>query len=180
MSEEVTLSGPVEIDEAEFGGADSNKHKHLRGGAKTIAFGAVERGGRVATAIIPDANRKTVFPIVQEIIPPNSTIYTDGAPIYKTLRLTGENYNHEAVNHREAYVVGNAHTNTIDGFWSLVKRGITGVYYQVGAAYLQSYLNEFAFRYNRRHVMQPMFTQMLERTNIQVCQCAYEQKRLTA
>lgn len=180
MAEQLKLSGPVEIDEAEFGGLDANKHKHLRGGAKTIAFGAVERGGRVATAIISDANRKTVFPVVKEIVPPESTIYTDGAPIYKTLRWTGENYIHESVNHREAYVKGNAHTNTIDGFWSLVKRGIQGVYYQVGAAYLQSYLNEYAFRYNRRKVMRPMFNQLLERTPMQVCPAAREKRVLTA
>src|SRR5208283_1539012 len=65
-----------------------------------------------------------------------------------------------------------SHTNTIDGFWSLVKRGIGGVYYQVGAEYLQSYLNEYAFRYNRRKVMRPMFSLLAERTTIQVCPCA--------
>ncbi len=59
---------------------------------------------------------------------------------------------------------GYAHTNTIDGFWSLVKRGIKGVYYQVGIHYLQSYLNEYAFRYNRRKVMRPMFSLLAERT----------------
>ena len=85
MGDDDELSGPFEIDETEFGGLEGNKHKHLRGGAKTIAFGAVERGGRVTTAVISDANRKTVFPLVAEIIPPNSTIYTDGAPMYKTL-----------------------------------------------------------------------------------------------
>jgi hypothetical protein len=80
------------------------------------------------------------------------------------------------VNHSKGYKDGWAHTNTIDGFWSLVKRGITGVYYQVGLEYLQSYLNEYAFRYNRRHVMRPMFTQLLERTTFQVCPSVREEK----
>ena len=83
--------------------------------------------------------------------------------------------------HREplqGYVDGYAHTNTIDGFWSLVKRGIKGVYYQVGAQYLQSYLNEYAFRYNRRKVMLPMFSLLAERTVTQVCPSAREQRLL--
>jgi hypothetical protein len=78
---------------------------------------------------------------------------------------------------RAARVVrGYAHPNTIDGFWSLVKRGITGVYYQVGLEYLQSYLNEYAFRYNRRKVMCPMFRLLAERTTTQVCASAREER----
>ena len=82
------------------------------------------------------------------------------------------------VNHSRGYVNGYAHTNTIDGFWSLVKRGIKGVYYQVGLPYLQSYLNEYAFRYNRRKVMRPMFSLLAERTVTQVCPSAREQRLL--
>jgi transposase len=88
------------------------------------------------------------------------------------VRWMGQNHRHKAVNHSKGYVDGYAHTNTIDGFWSLVKRGIQGVYYQVGAAYLQSYLDEYSYRYNRRKVMRPMFTQLLERTTTQVCPSA--------
>jgi transposase len=89
-----------------------------------------------------------------------------------------EGYTHQAVNHKLSYVDGNAHTNTIDGFSSMVKRGITGVYYQVGSEYLQSYLNEYAFRHNRRKVIRPMFSLLAERTVQQVCPCAREQKLL--
>jgi transposase len=87
-------------------------------------------------------------------------------------------YRHKTVNHSVRYVDGNAHTNSIDGFWSLVKRGIKGVYYQVGAEYLQSYLNEYSFRYNRRKVMRPMFSLLAERTTMQVCPCAREERLL--
>ena len=82
------------------------------------------------------------------------------------------------MNHSKSYADGNAHINTIEGFWSLVKRGISGVYYQVGLEYLQSYLNEYAFRYNRRKVMRPMFSLLAERTTIQVCPSAREQRLL--
>jgi transposase len=84
----------------------------------------------------------------------------------------GQNHKLATVNHSKGHVDGYAHTNTIDGFWSLVKRGITGVYYQVGLDYLESY----AFRYNRRKVMRPMFSQLAERTTMQVCPSAREAK----
>ena len=90
----------------------------------------------------------------------------------------GQNHKLSTVNHSRGYVDGYAHTNTIDGFWSLVKRGIKGVYYQVGLPYLQSYLNEYAFRYNRRKVMRPMFSLLAERTTQQVCPSAREQRLL--
>jgi hypothetical protein len=94
------------------------------------------------------------------------------------VRWMGQNHKHSTVNHSERHVDGYAHTNTIDGFWSLVKRGIKGVYYQVGIDYLQSYLNEYAFRYNRRKVMRPMFSLLAERTTMQVCPSAREERLL--
>jgi transposase len=180
MAEKMQLSGPIEMDEAEFGGSDSNKPSHLRGGAKTLVFGIVERRGRVLTAVVPNAQKETLFPIVKESVLPKAMIYTDGAPVYEQLRWMGQSHKHKAVNHEKGYVDGYAHTNTIDGFWSLVKRGIQGVYYQVGPAYLQSYLNEYAFRYNRRKLMRPMFRMLLDRTTTQVCPAAREKRALTA
>lgn len=178
MEEKMVLSGPVEIDEAQFGGSDENKPKHLRGTRKATAMGIVERGGRVVTRVVPDIMRGSLMPLVREVLPPKTMIYTDEHGSYSGLRWMGQSYKHKAVNHSETYVDGKAHTNTIDGFWSLVKRGITGVYYQVGVEYLQSYLNEFSFRYNRRKVMRPMFSLLAERTTMQVCPCAREQKLL--
>jgi transposase-like protein len=112
---------------------------------------------------------------IAEIVEPDSPVFTDLTHSYNPL---GVQFRHQTVNHSVTYVDGPAHTNTIDGFWSLVKRGITGVYYQVGAQYLQSYLNEYAFRYNRRKVMRPMFSLLAERTVTQVCPSAREQKLL--
>jgi transposase-like protein len=176
MAETITLNGPVEIDEAEFGGSDSNKPKHLRGRRKAMAMGIVERGGQVVARVVPDNRRSTLLPVIGEVLPPETAIYTDQNCSYDC--LSAMEYTHQTVNHKLGYVNGNAHTNTIDGFWSLVKRGITGVYYQVGAEYLQSYLNEYAFRYNRRKVMRPMFSLLAERTTIQVCPSAREQRLL--
>jgi transposase-like protein len=175
MAEKMVLSGSVEIDEAEFGGLDANKPAHLRGKAKTAVLGMVEREGRVITQVVPDIKALTLCGAIAEAVDEESIVFTDQMHSYNPLAVQ---YQHQVVNHSETYVDGNSHTNTIDGFWSLVKRGITGVYYQVGKEYLQSYLNEYAFRYNRRKVMRPMFSQLAERTVQQVCPCAREQKLL--
>jgi len=175
MAEQLKLHrGPVEMDEGVFGGSDSNKPAHLRGGAKTTVLGIVERGGRVVARVIPDKSEAAIMPVVSETVWPRTTVYTDAHAAYEGLRYMGMGLRHSTVNHSKGHVNGFAHTNTIDGFWSLVKRGIQGVYYQVGADYLQSYLNEYAFRYNRRKVMRPMFTQLLERTPAVVCPAARE------
>jgi transposase-like protein len=165
------------MDYAYFGGSDSNKHTHLRGKAKTAVLGIVERKGRVVAKVVADAQKDTLLPIVGEVVYPKAMIYTDDHASYDGLQWMGQNHRHSTVNHSLGYVDGWAHTNTIDGFWSLVKRGIGGVYYQVGAEYLQSYLDEYSFRYNRRKVMVPMFTLLAERTTQQVCPSAYESRR---
>lgn len=174
MGDDIKLSSPVEMDEAYFGGSDSNKPTHLRGKAKTPVLGIVERRGRVIARVIPDATKESILPVVGEVLHPRTMIYSDGSATLEQVQWMGQSHKLATVNHSKGYKDGYAHTNTIDGFWSLVKRGIQGVYYQVGLEYLQSYLNEYAFRYNRRHVMRPMFSQLAERTTIQVCPCARE------
>ena len=170
MGDKIWLKGPVEMDEAYF-----NTRLH----AKATVFGIVERKGKVVPKVVPDVKKATILPIVGEVLPPRSTIYTDDHATYDALRWMGQSHRHAVVNHSKGFRDGDAHTNTIDGFWSLVKRGIKGVYYQVGLDYLQSYLNEYAFRYNRRKVMRPMFSLLAERTVTQVCPCAREQRLLT-
>jgi transposase len=178
MAETIKLQGPVEIDEGHFGGSDENKHRHLRGRAKSTVLGIVERKGRVVAKVVPDATKESILPVVGEVLYPSQMVYSDESATLGLVRWMGQNHRHATVNHSEGYVDGYAHTNTIDGFWSLVKRGIKGVYYQVGLEYLQSYLNEYSFRYNRRKVMMPMFTLLAERTTIQVCPSAREQRLL--
>jgi transposase len=175
MAEKVVLSGPVEVDDAEFGGSDVNKPKQLRGKRKAKVLGIVERDGKVVAQVVPNVSALTVCGSIAEIVEPDTTVYTDLMHSYWPLAVQ---FDHQIVNHSKSYAQGKAHINSIEGFWSLVKRGIQGVYYQVGAEYLQSYLNEYAFRYNRRKVMRPMFSLLAERTTMQVCPSAREQKLL--
>ena len=118
---------------------------------KTPVFGIVERGGRVAAFVTPDTTRATVGPIIEEKVLPASLIYTDEYKVYDDLGRKG--YEHRRIHHAQRiYVVGDIHTNTIEGFWSLLKRGIGGVYHSVSTKHLQSYLDEYAFRSNHRRI----------------------------
>ena len=120
----------------------------------------VERKGKVIAKVVPNVQSKTLLPIIKEKVLQNSTIYTDELPSYD--RISGMGYEHKRVHHAtKVYVMGDAHTNTIEGFWSLVKRGISGVNHAVSAKYLPDYLNEYSFRYNRRESEQPMFEAFL-------------------
>lgn len=146
----------IEVDEMYYGGyRKSGGGRRLRGDKgeklKTPVVGMVERRGRVKAVTVPDTKSATLLGTVREYVLPKSTIFTDEYNSYDGISRMKEKYGHKRIRHAsKVYVMGDVHTNTIEGFWSLVKRGISGVYHSVGQKYLQSYLNEYSFRYNRR------------------------------
>ena len=162
-----SLTGEVELDETYVGGKARNMHQAKRaklGGrgtaGKTAIFGAVERSGNVVAIAVPNVDRDTLLPHVKKYVMPASIVYTDEMGAYEPLKQNG--YKHHRINHTaKIYVSGDVHTNTIEGFWSLLKRGISGVYHSVSEKYLQSYLNEYCFRYNHRSDEKPMFKTVL-------------------
>jgi transposase-like protein len=162
LNDDVSLEGSsVEVDETYIGGHRTGRRGRGATG-KTPVIGMVQRKGRVKAIRVNKINTATAMQMINDNVKPESTIYTDEYPIYRKLSQSG--YKHEKVNHAvKAWVVGNAHTNTIEGFWSLVKRGISGVYHSVGTDYVQNYVNEYAFRYNRRDGERPMFWNFLDR-----------------
>ncbi|MGH2374504.1 MAG: IS1595 family transposase [bacterium] len=163
------FGGTVEADETYVGG--KRRGKVGRPGAgdskKVPVFGIAERGkdgklGRIAAMKIPDARAHTLISSLAQRVLPASIIYTDEYQPYLTLGKRG--YTHKRVHHtQKVYVKGDVHTQTVDGFWALVKNGISGVYHGVSAKHLQAYLDEYAFRYNNSGDRCGMFNAMLSR-----------------
>jgi len=165
----------VEMDETYVGGRrKGTKRGRPTAGVshKTCVIGVVERStetrnGRVLCLTAESASQNNLRQIAAEKILPESTVFTDDWTGYNGLATVG-NYTHKRINHAEKiYVVSDGvhsiRTNTIEGFWSLVKRGIGGVYHAVSKKYLQSYLDEYSFRYNRRDQGNLIFTSILEK-----------------
>jgi transposase len=166
------LSGAVEADETFIHGkpragdrrraikAGLNKYTPTHWDNKPIVFGAVERGGNVRAEVIPDSRAATVQGKVREYVLPASLIYTDDWTGYHGLKRHG--YQHHRINHSaRIYVEGNVHTQTIDGFFGLLKNAIRGVHHGVSAKWLQGYLNEYVWRWNRREETHRIFADML-------------------
>ena len=157
----------VEVDEMYYGGKrKGGTGRPMRGDKiKTPVLGMVERKGRVVARAVPDTTAQTLCGTVREYVLPASTVFTDELNAYNTVS-EGRRYKHRRINHSsKVYVAGNVHTNTIEGFWSLVKRGIGGVYHSVSQKYLQTYLDEYSFRYNRRDQGNLIFTSLLKRVS---------------
>lgn len=162
------LSGEIEVDESFFGGKEKNKHGYnsknkdgvksaiytapaARVNDKTAVFGILQRQGIVRAKKVENVKGKTLIPIMVENVLPEAIIYSDEHTGYNRLAKTG--FKHETVSHiKGEYVRGNIHTQGIENFWSLFKRGVIGIYHHVSEKHIDRYCDEFSFRYNRRKI----------------------------
>lgn len=172
QDEDEPLSGEVELDETGYGGKPrlkdklraTNPSEVMRATAKrkTTVFGMVERQGRVRAMVVPDRSGPSLQGNAKRYVLPASMIFTDEFKLYRG--LSGHFAGHRRIKHGAGvYVDGTVHTNTIEGFFGLLKTGISGVYHAVSRKHLQSYLDEYAFRYNARLSDRPIFWQILDR-----------------
>jgi transposase len=163
------LSGEVEADETWHGGKmrHSDRRKARERGvtvgphakARATVFAVVERGGRVVAMQVPSRYGFTLRTNLRELVEPGSTVYTDDYSGYNGVERT---YQHHRINHSgRIYAEGHVHTQTIEGFFSLFKNGVRGVYHSVSPKWLQGYLNEYTWRYNRRDNGRAMFLDLL-------------------
>ena len=152
------LVGIVEVDETYVGGKAKNRHVGKRGKGdqggkgKAIVAGAVQRKGNVVARVITHTNMETIEGFLRQALSSDvSLVASDDHKAYRNLHKS-KDYQHGSVRHAaNEYVVGVIHTNTIEGFWSLVKRGVVGTFHKVSAKYLPLYVAEFEFRYNNRN-----------------------------
>jgi len=149
------FGGEVEADETFIGGKSRNMHISKRerritgtgGKDKTAVMGILERGGEVRTAIIPSRRKAVIQAEVRKHVEAGAALYTDALPSYSGL---ANEYAHAVVDHAVEYVNGRIHTNGLENFWSLLKRGINGTYVSIEPFHLFRYLDEQTFRYNNR------------------------------
>jgi transposase-like protein len=173
------LSGDVEADETAWGGKprqgeiakiarEEGRDLSSAGGSwkqrkKKTVFAMVERGGRVRASVVPSRGRATLHGEISQHVLPGSTVFTDDWTPYAG--IDGRGYSHRRIRHSEnVYVSGDVHTQTIEGFFSNLKRGIAGTYHSVSSRWLPAYLNEYVWRYNHRADERAQFESLLRRS----------------
>lgn len=168
------LDGEVECDETFVGGKNKNRHwdkkvKNSQGRSfidKTPVLGMLQRGGDVICRVVENTSRHQITPNILKFVKPTATLYTDEWLGYNDVSKI---YTHYSVDHgKNQYVNGNVYTNTLEGFWSIFKRGIIGIYHHLSRKHLQLYVNEFVFRYNTRKISES------SRFNLLLCNVNYK------
>lgn len=152
------LSGEVEVDETFIGGKARNMHATKKAAkiqgrgpeGKEIVFGIVERGGKVVAGHVDTRKKESLQPLIRQNVEAGSAIFSDSLKSYDGLETE---YQHAVIDHAVEYVKGKVHTNTMENFWSLLKRGLHGTYISVEPFHLFRYLDEQTFRYNNRNEM---------------------------
>ena len=148
------IEGTIEGDETFVGGKAKFMHPGKRKAVgrgtvgKAIVQGLLERGGDVRCEVVPNQKRVTLQKIIRENVQPGATVYTDALKSYEGLDAE---YVHAMIDHAKEYVRGNVHTNSMENFWCLLKRGLKGTYVAVSPAHLIRYVDEQALRFNKRH-----------------------------
>ena len=158
------LGGPgqiVEVDEAMIGGKAKGTRGGRYAGGKTVVLGMLEQGGELVTSIVPNVKMHNLIPVVEQHILRGTHIHTDALPSYQHLGKHG--YRHSKVRHQIGEYVGSEGqtVNRIEGFWSMLKRGINGTHIHLSAKHLPKYLGEFEYRWNMRQVPHLMLDRLL-------------------
>jgi transposase-like protein len=162
------LKGTIEADETYYGGKERNKHASKKTPGtqgrsvltKTPIIGIVQREGEIRAVVTTNTTGETIVPFIKKNVELGSEIMTDEYKPYQVLAM--HDYQHEVVFHASGeYVSGKAHTNTMEGFWSQLKRSINGTYHAVSPKYLHRYLDEFSWRYNHRRSEVSLFSILL-------------------
>jgi transposase-like protein len=172
-----TVGGDVEVDETFIGGKARNMHvaqrrRRITGTGtkdKTAVIGILKRGGKVRTTVVTDRKKKTLQAEVHKHVEAGAALYTDALLSYEGLE---GRYAHQVIDHAVAYVDGQIHTNGLENYWSLLKRGLAGTYVSVEPFHLFRYLDEQSFRYNHRKDMN-------DADRFSVAICGIVGKRLT-
>ena len=149
------LGGEVEVDESFIGGKGRNMHvserkRRITGTGtkdKTAVMGILERGGKVRTSVVPSRKKRVLQDEVYKHVTAGAALYSDALKSYEGLAT---DYAHQVIDHAVQYVDGRVHTNGLENFWSLLKRGISGTYVSVEPFHLFRYLDEQSFRFNNR------------------------------
>jgi transposase len=150
----------VQVDETLVGGTICGKGQGPHMENKAVVLGMLEKGGELITRVVPNRQKVSVLPVIQDYVLPGTHIHTDEGSSYRT--LGGRAYRHSSVNHRaHEYVRDGVSVNQLEGFWAILKRGINGTHIHVSAKHLPKYLGEFEYRWNMRAVPHLMLDRLM-------------------